>query len=476
MTTIGSIVAAAGLIPLLAGGSLRWRRIGFAAWLAGSLWLAGWLLSGVLSRAHHDASKHLPLAVAGVVAGAAGLAVGGYLAHRYPWLFFGAVVAAAPARIPITVGGTSANLLLPLYVVIAAGVLAAAWELARGDDRPSRLGRVGAAVAALLAWSAISMAWSQNRHQGAIEMLFFYLPFGFLITRLGGLRDRPGGLRRVFYVQLVLAAVFGAVALWQEATRHLFWNHTIEVANAYESFFRVNSLFWDSSIYARFMAVTIVLLAGLAIHRRLTPVVAAGMAALFLAMYFAYSQSALLALSVGAVALGSALWPRRVTIGLAAAAAAGGLVTLAIALHGNSANRATSDRLHLIRLGERVVEHHPLLGAGLGGFAKAAVAGTAHPFRLTGAASHTTPITMLAEQGPLGLVLYVLLLAAVVAAALRPTGDRGLRLTLVAAFAALVTSSLFYNAFFEDPSTWICMALIALATARPLTASAERPA
>jgi len=151
-------------------------------------------------------------------------------------------------------------------------------------------------------------------------------------------------------------------------------------------------------------------------------------------------------------------------------------VTLAIALHGNSANRATSDRLHLIRLGERVVEHHPLLGAGLGGFAKAAVAGTAHPFRLTGAASHTTPITMLAEQGPLGLVLYVLLLAAVVAAALRQAGDRGLRLTLVAAFAALVTSSLFYNAFFEDPTTWICMALIALATARPLTAAAERPA
>lgn len=475
MTTLGSILAAAGLVPLLASGNLLWRRIGFAAWLAGSLWVAGWLLSGVLSRVHHDASRHLALALAAVVLGVVGLAVGAVLAHRHPWLFFAAVVAAAPARIPITVGGTSANLLVPLYAVIAAGALATGWDLVRGDDRPPRLGRVGMALAAFLVWSALSMAWSQNRHQGGVEMLFFYLPFGFLIARLGQLRDRPGGLRRVFYVQLALAAAFGVVALWQEATRHLFWNPTIEVANDYKSFFRVNSLFWDSSIYARFMAVTIVLLAGLGIHRKLTPALAAGMAGLFVAMYFAYSQSALLALAVGVVALGSALWPRRVTIGLAVAATVAGLATLAIALHGNSANRVTSDRLHLIRLGERVVEHHPLLGAGLGGFARAALAGTAHPFRLTGAASHTTPVTMIAEQGPLGLVLYGLVLATVIASALRPVGDRGLRLTLVAAFTALITSSLFYNAFFEDPSTWICMALIALATSRP-TPAAERPA
>jgi hypothetical protein len=56
------------------------------------------------------------------------------------------------------------------------------------------------------------------------------------------------------------------------------------------------------------------------------------------------------------------------------------------------------------------------------------------------------------------------------------------RLTLVAVFAALITSSLFYNAFFEDPSTWICMALIAFATSHtpsrvPEPAPAlERPA
>ena len=32
------------------------------------------------------------------------------------------------------------------------------------------------------------------------------------------------------------------------------------------------------------------------------------------------------------------------------------------------------------------------------------------------------------------------------------------------AFLAILTSSVFYNAFFEDPTTWILMALIVLTT------------
>lgn len=464
---VGGPLGCFGLAVLLVARPRLVRLAGLAALGLGVLLLAVYLAP----KGHH---------VAYVVAGFAGVVVavaGAVVLRRWPWALAVLTLLLAPARVPVTVGSTEANLLIPLYVVIAAAGAMLAWELVRdGTERSRELGPVAVPLALFVAWSGLSLSWAVDLKQGAVQLLFFYLPFGLLAVSLARLPWRPS-LAPVLYVELAaMAVLFAAVGLYQRAAHHVFWNQKVIVGNAYQSFFRVNSLFWDSSIYARFMAVTIVLLAGVAVHRRLTPAVAAGMAALFLAMYFAYSQSALLALSVGAVALGSALWPRRVTIGLAAAAAAGGLVTLAIALHGNSANRATSDRLHLIRLGERVVEHHPLLGAGLGGFAKAAVAGTAHPFRLTGAASHTTPITMLAEQGPLGLVLYVLLLAAVVAAALRPTGDRGLRLTLVAAFAALVTSSLFYNAFFEDPSTWICMALIALATARPLTAAAERPA
>ena len=95
---------------------------------------------------------------------------------------------------------------------------------------------------------------------------------------------------------------------------------------------------------------------------------------------------------------------------MAATAGALGMVALVVALHGNSAETVTSDRTHLLDLGRRVIRHHPLDGAGIGGFARAALAGTPHPWRVGQAASHTTPVTVLAELGPLGLAAYLWLL------------------------------------------------------------------
>ena len=45
---------------------------------------------------------------------------------RVPWTLAVAVLACAPARIPVSVGSTKANLLLPLYVVVAGAALALA--------------------------------------------------------------------------------------------------------------------------------------------------------------------------------------------------------------------------------------------------------------------------------------------------------------------------------------------------------------
>ena len=117
--------------------------------------------------------------------------------------------------------------------------------------------------------------------------------------------------------QVALALLFAAVGLWQEAVHRVFWNPGVETSNAYRSFFRVNSLFWDASIYGRFLAVTLVLLAGVAIYRGLTPAVVVMMAAVFAGLYFTYSQSSYLALAAGAFALGAGVWPWRVTAGRA---------------------------------------------------------------------------------------------------------------------------------------------------------------
>src|SRR5262249_31714717 len=144
------------------------------------------------------------------------------------------------------------------------------------------------------------------------------------------------------------------------------------------------------------------------------------------------------------------------------------LAGLAVWAHGRSATDVTSGRSRLVSDGWRVIRRDPIQGAGLGGFARAAVAGTAHPGRTKSAASHTTPVTVLAELGPLGLAPSLALLASIVWTAVRAGPDREARYVLLAAVAAIVASSLVYNDYFEDPATWILTALVASIAGLPV--------
>ncbi len=54
--------------------------------------------------------------------------------------------------------------------------------------------------------------------------------------------------------QLVFAGIGVA---HHTAARNLFWNPKVIVANAYLPFYRVNSVFWDPSIYGRFLMIAI---------------------------------------------------------------------------------------------------------------------------------------------------------------------------------------------------------------------------
>jgi hypothetical protein len=439
-TEAGAVIGAAGLALLLVTPRRPLRMAGLAVWAAGVLILAGDLLHSPISTFRVDASNRPALAGAAGVVGLAALAVGVSAARRWPAVLLMAVVAAAPARIPLHAGGERANLLVPLYAVIAMLAVLAAWELIAGEHRPPALGPVGWAAAAFVGWSAISLWWSADSRQGGVEMLFFYLPFGFLLSQLSTYRMDAPRLRLMLYVQVALGIVFAAVAFWQHLTRDVFWNQKIIVGNEYASFFRVNSLFYDASIYGRFMAVTIVLLAAVAVYRRVTPQLVALIAVLFIGLDLSYSQSAMLALAAGAAVLAATIWSRRAVIVLVAVVAVAGLAGLAISGHGKSAKDVTSGRSQLLSDGWRVIRHHPLDGAGLGGFARAALAGTDHPGRTKSAASHTTPVTVLAELGPLGLAAYLALAATVAWAALRAGPWRQSRWAAIGALAAVLRS------------------------------------
>jgi hypothetical protein len=112
-------VGVAGLAALLLAPARVHRLAGLAAWA-----LAVAVLAVYLAPKGHSAVL-AAAAVAGLVAAAAGAA----LLLRRPWLLALATLACVPARISVTVGSTQANLLVPLYGVVAAAALALAWEL-----------------------------------------------------------------------------------------------------------------------------------------------------------------------------------------------------------------------------------------------------------------------------------------------------------------------------------------------------------
>ena len=116
-----------------------------------------------------------------------------WLFVRVPWLLAVAVLACAPARIPVSVGSTDANLLVPLYLVVAAAALALAWQLFWDDGRLRELGPLAWPLALFVGWSGLAFLWSDDHRQGAIFLLFFVLPFGLLAVSLSRLSGGSAG-------------------------------------------------------------------------------------------------------------------------------------------------------------------------------------------------------------------------------------------------------------------------------------------
>jgi O-antigen ligase len=368
---------------------------------------------------------------------------------------------------------------VPLYVVIIAAAMYLGWELVRGDERARELGLAAWPLAAYLAWTGASLVWSKDVHAGVIELLAFYVPFTILALGVARLPWSRLGLRLLYIEVVVMGLVFAIVGFYQYQTRDIFQNPKVINSNAYAPFFRVNSVFWDPSVYGRFLVVAIIPSVALLVRERvraLTPVVVAAIVILWLGLLISFSQSSFAALLVGVVGAAVVAWRWRALVAVAAAAAVlAGIVVSAPQLrhsiqhHTSSGlNSATSGRFSLVANGIRIAQAHPVAGVGVGGFQRA-YADRVHRFKSKApktAASHNTPVTVAAESGLVGLALFVALVGALFLQAFR-RADRsipgGVTLAAGLVLAAILCHSLFYNDFFEDPTTWGLFGLIAFA-------------
>jgi O-antigen ligase len=481
------------IAALLAAGAVVAPSPRVRAWaMLGALALAPIILGFHIADSDQlrPLRDHPALAVpGGIVAAAAvaGLAV--LFARRPGWLPV-AAAATLPFRVPIASGGSTSNLLLPLYLVVAAGVLGYAVPRLF-DGEPNEHGRrpriLEWALAAYLALYAVQASYSADFGHALENVVFFYVPFALLFTLVARVPWTPRLARVCVGVLVVLALALVGVGFVEYATRHLFLNPKVIASNQLEDYFRVNSLFFDPNIYGRFLAVVMLLVAaGLLWARRRIEVVGGAvlLAVLWAGLVLTFSQSSFAALLIGLAVLGAMRWSVKWAVGLSAAALAVAVAFVAIApgaVHlelgsSKSADKATSGRYDLIKGGVNLFTDAPIAGKGSGGFGREYRRAEHVSAERATSASHTIPITIAAEQGALGLAAYLALLVAAFARLFHRARAFPERAAVAAAFTALVAHSMMYAAFLEDPLTWTLLGVgTALALWRTQPEPVSRP-
>jgi putative inorganic carbon (HCO3(-)) transporter len=426
-----------------------------------------------------------PASVPELVAGIGGAIVMGpllaWLFRREPWL----IAYGTLAFIPFRVHFVQHNLLVPLYAVAAGAALLMLWELVDADERARELGIASWPLALYLVWIGLSLEWSVDVHAAALDLLAFYVPFTILAISIARLPWRRTRVRFLYFELVAMALVFVSVGFYQYATRDISQNLKLQTINVYAAFFRVNSVFFDPSIYGRFLVIALIPTVELIIRGRS---VREGVAALafaavtWLGLLISFSQSSFSALGVAVFIAAAIVWRWRSLLALGAVlvVVAGLVATQPRLMHAlrhhttGGLNNATHGRASLVANGIRIAKAHPALGVGLGGFEHAYSKRTHRTARKS--ASHNTPVTVAAEQGAVGLVIYFFLVGSLLLAAFRrinhPVYGR-VALSAGLALVAIFVHSLAYNDFFEDPTTWGLFGLIGLVA--PIRVRAREP-
>lgn len=444
--------------------------------------------------------------------GVAALAVAAVLAaifNRWPIVLPLAIVFALPFRVPLHAGGDTANLLVPLYLVIAGGVISAVlsgWREGPGAPlRKPALGRPDGSLpgsahkfpsgdpqtlapvrgvlsdpARLLPWVlagvvvlyALQTLYSPDFSKSLQNVCFFFVPFSLVYALLRDVKWDRKLLVLVLWVVALEAVAFVVVGSVEYLSRELFWNDQVIRSNEFHTYFRVNSIFWDPNIYGRYLALVIVVAMSALLwarERRTLGLLTGLVAVLWFGLVPTFSQSSFAALLAGLAVLAALRWSWRWTL---AAVGAGAVLAVVIVLFAGGISKLSPDRFNvdtggranLVSGGTDLFAQRPIWGYGAGSFPRAYrehIATKKAPVSV----SHTEPVTVAAEQGLIGLLAYAALLIA--ALWTMSTGLTWARAAVLATFVALLVHTMAYAGFYEDPITWVLLAVGASLAAVP---------
>ena len=488
---LGIVLAAVAAAAALVDRDARRRTV----WMAVSLLLAAVILIGHIESTDQFRSlTDRPLRFAALCAlGVLVVVALALLFSRRPAAFPVLAVAVLPFRVPVEAAGQTANLLVPLYLVIAGGAAAYVWRVWAHPPPTGPAGRpvtrwwsVEAALGAFLVLYALQATYSKDFDTALEQAVFFLIPFALLYALLREVRWSREVILGCVAVLTVLALAFCAIGFWEYDRRELFWNPKVIAANQFESYFRVNSVFWDPNVYGRFLVLVMLAVTALMLwsaRARTALGAAAVLAVLWAGLVLTFSQSSFAALLAGLAVLAALRWDVRRAAAAAAVAlvaATGFAVLFQDALKidlstSGGLNKVTSGRADLIGGGVELFAKRPLQGYGSGAFGRAYRLERKGNQQQAVSASHTMPVTVAAEQGLVGLAVYVWVLVAALWALFgdrawrtarerAPPGADGAgapdfsyrtaRTALAAMFVALVVHTMVYAAFLEDPFTW----------------------
>ena len=470
MTEVAAVLGAAGALLALLPRSRAAVVGGLALLAAAEILLAAELVPGGLGSKLASAQG-----VAGVALGVPALGALAFLFVRYPAVVPPVIVGVAPFRLPFEFGAENRfyigladagglGRLIPLYLVIAAAGVALAWRAYRGEElRP--LPPALAPAALLAALMAISILWAVDADAAEDRLVFFVLPFAALLAVVARAPFRPW-LPRVLAIEAVaIGLLLASIGIVEAFTRSLlFYDPRVAVANTYTSYFRVTSLFSDASIYGRHVVIAITILLVALWLGRVRLALGVGLVAfLWFGLFFSYSQSSFLALAAAAVVvtfLAADRAARRTLAFAAAGLALVGAIAFLFLVQTESADRVTSGRSQLVRETAVVIGNHPVAGVGVASQPVASRnenGGARNPIRH---ASHTAPLTVAAELGIVGILMYLAFLVGAIWTLVEVRrGNEAYGLALVGVAVVLFVHSLFYGVFFEDPITWCVLAL-----------------